>query len=141
MTKLLVDVGTAAAEYSDQHVRSVKARCVQCDEVWSFVGAKKKNTTPGQRHDGMGDAWTWVALDADTKLCISYLVGGRDGGRAWDLMQDVAGRIKGRVQLATDGCKPYLEAVEGAFGADVDSAPWARKVPGATARQSAFAAT
>ncbi len=134
VTKLLVDVGTAAAVYHDAHVRSVKARRVQCDEIWSFVGAKGKNTTAEQRRDGMGDAWTWVALDADSKLCVSYLVGGRDSGWAFDFMQDVASRIRGRVQLTTDGHKPYLEAVEGAFGMVVDFATL-HKIYGATSEE------
>jgi len=136
VTKLLVDVGTAAAEYHDLRMQNIKARRVQCDEIWSFVGAKKKNTTADQRRDGMGDAWTWVAMDADSKLCVSYLVGGRDSGWAWDFMQDVAGRIKGRVQLTTDGHKPYLEAVEGAFGSDVDFATL-QKIYGAVSEEDA----
>lgn len=122
VTKLLVDVGTAAAAFHDSRVRGLRARRIQCDEIWSFIGAKQKNNTREQRGGGMGDVWTWVALDAHTKLCIAYLVGGRDGGWAWDFMQDVAARIRGRVQLTTDGHKPYLEAVEGAFGLDVDFA-------------------
>ncbi len=136
VTKLLVDVGTAAAQYHDEHVRAVKARRVQCDEIWSFVGAKKKNTTADQRRGGMGDAWAWVALDADSKLCVSYVVGGRDATWAWGFMQGVAGRIKGRVQLTTDGHKPYLAAVEGAFGADVDFATL-QKIYGAVGEEDA----
>lgn len=119
VTRLLVGVGTAAAAFHDERVRGLKAKRVQRDEIWAFVGAKKKNTTAEQHREGFGDAWTWVALDADSKLCVSCLVGGRDGGWAWDFMQDVASRIKGRVQLTTDGHKPYLGAVEGAFGVDV----------------------
>jgi len=136
VTKLLVDVGAAAAAFHDQAVRGLKTRRVQCDEIWSFIGAKKKNTTADQRRDGMGDAWTWVALDADSKLCISYLVGGRGGGWAWEFMQDVASRIKGRVQLTTDGHKPYLEAVEGAFGMDVDFATL-QKIYGSVSEEDA----
>lgn len=136
VVKLLTDLGAACVNFHDVHVRNVKARRVQADEIWSFIGAKKKNTTADQRRDGMGDAWTWVALDADSKLCISYLVGGRDGGWAFDFMQDVASRIKGRVQLTTDGHKPYLEAVEGAFGADVDFATL-QKIYGAVGEEDA----
>src|SRR6185312_2946622 len=136
VTKLVVDVGAAAAAYHDQRVRGLKSKRVQCDEIWSFVGAKKKNTTADQRRDGLGDACTWVALDADSKLCVSYLVGGRDAGWAWDFMQDVASRIKGRVQLTTDGHKPYLEAVEGAFGAEVDFATL-QKIYGAVSEEDA----
>ena len=122
VTKLLVDVGTAAAEFHDRAVRNVKVRRLQCDEIWCFVGAKAKNVTQEQKAMGWGDVWTWTAIDADTKLCLSYLVGGRDGGWAHDFMEDCASRIKGRVQLTTDGHKAYLEAVEGAFGMDVDFA-------------------
>lgn len=89
---------------------------------WQFVGAKKKNATPDQRRDGIGDAWTWTAIDADTKLCISYLVSSRDAGAAFDFMHDLARRTVGRLQLTTDGHRPYLAAVEAAFGADVDFA-------------------
>jgi IS1 family transposase len=86
------------------------------------VGAKAKNVTPEQKAEGWGDVWTWTAIDADTKLCISYMVVGRDSGWAFDFMQDVARRVRGRVQLTTDGHKPYLEAVENAFSADIDFA-------------------
>jgi IS1 family transposase len=122
VTKLLVDVAEAAYRFHDLVVRDVRCKRIQCDEIWCFVRAKKKNATPEQKQQGWGDVWTWTAIDADTKLCVSYLVGGRDGGWAYDFMQDVASRIRGRVQLTTDGQKPYLEAVEGAFGMDVDFA-------------------
>ncbi|MGH9476458.1 MAG: hypothetical protein ACRD1C_09000 [Terriglobales bacterium] len=122
MVKLLADLGDACDRFHDANVREVKAKRVQCDEIWSLVGAKKKTTTPEQRRSGLGDAWTWTAIANDTKLCISYLVAGRDAAAAWDFMQDVASRVRGRVQLTTDGHKPYLEAVEGAFGTDVDFA-------------------
>jgi IS1 family transposase len=117
-----VDAGTAAADYHDAAVRNVRVRRLQCDEIWSFVGAKAKNATAEQKAAGWGDVWTWTAIDADTKLCVSWLVGGRDAGWAQDFMEDCAGRIRGRVQLTTDGHKAYLEAVEGAFGMDVDFA-------------------
>lgn len=120
--KLVPAIGEACARYHDLRVRNVRARRIQCDEIWQFVGAKKKNATPEQKAEGWGDVWTWVAIDADTKLCISYLVGGRDSGWAYDFMQDVANRVRGRVQLTTDAHKAYLEAVEGAFGIDVDYA-------------------
>jgi IS1 family transposase len=120
--KLVPEIGTACADYHDAHVRNVRAKRIQCDEIWQFVGAKQKNATPEQKAEGWGDVWTWTAIDADTKLCISYLVGGRDSGWAFDFMQDVASRVRGRVQLTTDGHKPYLEAVENAFGADIDFA-------------------
>ena len=122
VTKLMVDMGTAAADYHDRMVREVKVKRLQCDEIWCFVGAKAKNVTPEQKAMGWGDVWTWTAIDADTKLCLSYLVGGRDSGWALDFMEDCAARIKGRVQITTDGHRAYLEAVEGAFGIEVDYA-------------------
>jgi IS1 family transposase len=122
VTKLLVDMGKAAAEYHDQAVRNVRVRRLQADEIWSFVGAKAKKVTPEQESMGWGDIWTWTAIDAETKLCVSYLVGGRDARWAYEFMTDCASRIKGRVQVTTDGHRAYAEAVEGAFGMDVDYA-------------------
>lgn len=122
VTKLLVDVGVACEKFHDENVRDVRVRRLQADEIWCFVGAKAKNVTPEKKQEGWGDVWTWTGLDADTKLCVSYLVGGRDGGWAKEFMQDCARRIKGRVQITTDGHKAYLEAVEDAFGADIDYA-------------------
>lgn len=122
VTKLLVDVAAAAMEYHDNNVRNVRVRRLQCDEIWCFVGAKAKNATPEQKQAGWGDVWTWTGIDADTKLCIGYLVGGRDAGWAKEFMDDCASRIRGRVQITTDGHRAYLEAVEGAFGGDADFA-------------------
>lgn len=122
VTKLLVDVGKAALAYHDENVRKVRVRRLQCDEIWAFVGAKKKNVGPKQQIEEWGDVWTWTAIDADTKLCVSYLVGGRDAAWARDFMQDCAERIHGRVQVTTDGHRAYLDAVEGAFGMEVDYA-------------------
>jgi IS1 family transposase len=122
VTKLLLDIADAAHTYHDQTVRNVRCRRVQADEIWCFVGAKAKNATPSQKADGWGDVWTWTAIDADTKLCVSYLVGGRDGWWAREFMQDVANRIRGKVQLTTDQHRAYLEAVEDAFGGNVDYA-------------------
>lgn len=121
VTKLLVDLGRACAKYHDEYVRGLKVPRLQCDEIWCFVGAKAKNVTP-EKAEGRGDVWTWTAIDADTKLCVGYLVGGRDAGWAGDFMQDCANRIDSRVQVTTDGHKAYLEAVEGAFGMKVDYA-------------------
>lgn len=120
--KLLEDLGTACATYHDFHVRNLRVRRLQCDEIWSFVGAKKKNATVEQKYCGWGDVWTWIGIDADTKLVVSYLVGGRDAGWAMEFMEDCASRIRGRVQVTTDAHKPYLKAVEGAFGLEVDFA-------------------
>ena len=120
--KLVVELGKACEQFHDEHVRNVKVRRLQCDEIWSFVGAKAKNVTPEQKKQGWGDTWTWTGLCADSKLCVSYLVGGRSADWALDFMLDCASRIKGRVQVTTDGHKAYLEAVEEAFGAECDYA-------------------
>jgi IS1 family transposase len=122
VTKLLVDLGAACEQFHDERVRNVRVRRLQADEIWCFIGAKAKNVTLEKKAEGWGDIWTWTGLDADTKLCVSYLVGGRDGGWAKEFMLDCASRIKGRVQITTDGHKAYLEAVEDAFGANVDYA-------------------
>jgi IS1 family transposase len=122
VTKLLVDLGSACMKYHDKHVRNVRVKRLQCDEIWAYVGAKARNVTPEKKEIGWGDVWTWVGIDADTKLVVSYLVGGRGADWAMDFMQDCASRIRGRVQVTTDGHRAYLEAVESAFGMDVDYA-------------------
>jgi IS1 family transposase len=123
VTKLLVDAGEAAAKYHHENVRGVRASRVQCDEIWSFCYAKEKNVaTAKAAPNGAGDVWTWTALDADSKLLVSYFVGDRSGQSAIALMDDLRSRIENRVQLTTDGHRAYLEAVEGAFGGDVDYA-------------------
>lgn len=121
--KLLADLGKACQKYHDKKVVNLRSRRVQCDEIWSFVYAKQKNVPEGlQGQFGVGDVWTWTAIDADSKLMISYLVGLRDAGYATAFMNDVAGRLLNRVQMTTDGLKVYLEAVEDAFGGDIDYA-------------------
>ncbi len=121
--KLLVDAGKACARYQHENIRGVKSKLIQCDEIWSFIGMKEKQVPEARKGQlGVGDVWTWVAIDADSKLVISYLVGARDGMHASHFIADVAGRVANRVQLTTDGHKPYLEAVEGAFGGDIDYA-------------------
>ena len=123
VTKLLVDAGLVCARFHDEAVRGVEAQHVQCDEIWSFCYAKaKKVPTAKAAPEGAGNIWTWTALDRDSKLIISYLIGGRDSEYANAFMQDVADRLVTRVQLTTDGYRAYLNAVEGAFGADVDYA-------------------
>ncbi len=123
VTKLLVDIGAACQSYHDEHVRNVKSKRVQCDEIWSFIYAKDKNLPDNlQGKYGMGSVWTWVGLDADSKLAITWLVGNRDATYARLFMDDVASRLANRVQLTTDGLKAYLDAVEESFGADVDFA-------------------
>jgi IS1 family transposase len=120
--KLLAELGEACAEYHDKHVRNVRTRRLQCDEIWSFVGAKKKNTTLEKKAQGWGDVWTWTAIAAESKLCVSYFMGERDAVSGHAFIQDCADRIKGRVQITTDGLKVYLDAIEDAFGADIDYA-------------------
>jgi IS1 family transposase len=122
VTKLLIDVGTACRDYHDKHVRDVAAKRVQCDEAWSFVYAKEKNVPDHMRGKGAGDVWTWVAIDADTKLAISWFVGNRNARSARAFMSDVASRVKGRVQLSTDGLNIYPDAVDWAFPDGVDYA-------------------
>ncbi len=120
---LLVDAGKACAAHHDATVRGVRSKRIQADEIWAFCYAKEKNVaTAKAAPEDAGDVWTWTALDADSKLIVSYLVGGRDAGYAHEFMQDVADRLTNRVQLTTDGHKAYLDAVEGAFGADIDYA-------------------
>lgn len=122
VVKLLVEMGEACARYHDEYVRGLHCKRVQCDEIWSFVGAKMRNTTEEKLAQGWGDVWTWAAIDADSKLIVSYLVGQRGPRWAKAFMEDVASRIDSRIQLTTDGLKMYGEAVEGAFGMDVDYA-------------------
>jgi len=123
VNKLLIDAGKACAKYHDENVRNVKASVIQCDEIWSFTYAKQKNVkTATAAPEGAGDTWTWTAIDSDSKLIVSYMVGGRDSEYAIEFMDDLRDRLSNRVQLTTDGHKAYLEAVEGAFGGDVDYA-------------------
>ena len=119
---LLRDLGCACAHYHHEHVRNLRVRHVQCDEIWSFVYSKQKNVTEEQMAAGAGDCWTWTAIDADTKLIISYTLGQRGLPTAQEFMRDLASRIANRFQLTTDGHNVYVEAVEDAFGADVDYA-------------------
>jgi IS1 family transposase len=123
VTRLLVEVGTAAWEYQDRVMRNLPCKRIQCDEIWSFVGAKQKNVTVKMAEKRIvGDAWVWVAIDADTKLVPSWLVGKRDPGCATEFIADLAGRLRHRVQLTTDGHKVYLNAIIDAFADDIDYA-------------------
>ena len=123
VTKLLVDMGAACAAYHDEHVKNVRASRIQCDEIWSFCYAKAKNVPADKQGQfGYGDVWTWTAIDADTKLIPSWCVGGRDAGTAIQFMHDLASRLANRVQLTTDGHRVYLNAVESAFGSEIDYA-------------------
>jgi IS1 family transposase len=123
VSKLLVDAGRVCAEFHDEKVRGVKARRVQVDEIWSFTYAKNKNVAKARKApEGAGDTWTWTGLDADSKLMISWLVGSRDAVYASAFVDDLASRLKNRIQLTSDGLKLYVDAVEDAFGADIDYA-------------------
>lgn len=121
VTKLLVDAGHAFSEYQDKAFRNLPCKCIQVDEIWSFVGCKAKNV-PDHRIGEAGDVWTWVAFCADTKLMPSWFLGNRDAECAKAFMDDLAGRLANRVQLTSDGHKSYLEAVEQAFGDGIDFA-------------------
>lgn len=123
VTKLLIDAGEACSAFHDEAVRDVRAKRIQCDEIWSFNYAKQKNVAKAKAApDWAGDVWTWVGLDSDSKLIVSYLVGGRDSEYAMYLMDDLRSRLANRVQLTTDGHRPYLVAVEQAFGDEIDYA-------------------
>lgn len=140
--KLLVDAGKVCAELHDELVQDVTASRIQCDEVWSFTYAKQKNVAKAKAApDEAGDTWTWTALDSDSKLIVSWLVGGRDGEYAIAFMDDLRERLANRVQLTTDGHKAYLEAVEGAFGGDVDYAQLVSCTASPRARRATSAST
>ena len=120
--KLLIDAGNACAEYHAEHVRGVKSERIQCDEIWQFVYAKEKNVQSAKSApEGAGNTWTWIALDADSKLIVSWLMGDRDGRTAYEFMMDVADRVDNSMvpQITSDGLALYVGAVEDAFGADV----------------------
>ena len=121
--RLFADAGRVCGEYQDKALRDLPCKRLQLDEIWSFVYAKAKNVpTAANAPDGAGDAWTWVAIDADTKLVPSWRIGDRSSDTACAFVADLASRLRNRVQITTDGHKPYLEAIEDAFGADVDYA-------------------
>ena len=123
VTKLLIDAGEACIAHHDAHVRNVHAKRVQVDEIWQFCYAKQLNVeTAKTAPEGAGDTWTWTAIDADSKLIVSWLLSQRDGIAAYTFMMDLAARLTGRVQLTSDGLRLYEGAVEDAFGADVDYA-------------------
>lgn len=123
VTKLLEEVGFACAMYQSETLRNLQSKRIQCDEIWAFCGSKEKNVPEEHKGElGYGDVYTWTALDADSKLIVSYMVGKRNGDYADAFMQDVASRLANRVQLTTDGYKPYLDAVAGAFQNQIDYA-------------------
>ena len=123
IAKLLVDLGEACHAFQDLYLRNLTCKRLQLDEIWSFVGCKQKNVAEDRKGQfGRGDVWTWTALDADTKLVPSWMVGTRDGDAAKEFCDDLASRLAHRVQITSDGHKSYLEAIEGAFGMNVDYA-------------------
>ena len=123
VTKVLIDAGEACLAYHDENVKGLNAKRIQCDEIWSFNYAKQKNVdTAKSAPTFAGDIWTWTSIDADSKLICNWFVGGRDAEYANMFMADLAARLNNRVQLTTDGHKAYLEAVDGAFGNDIDYA-------------------
>ena len=121
VTKLLVDVGKASLKYQDEKLRNLSCKRIQCDEIWAFCYAKQKNVPEKKQGEfGFGDVWTWTAIDADTKLIPCWMVGRRDGEFARLFIENLASRLANRVQLTTDGLKVYLNAVEDAFGSEID---------------------
>ncbi len=122
VVKLLAEIGKACQVYQDKHLRDLKCQRIQLDEIWSFVGKKQRQVKEDDDNTQVGDIWTWTSICADTKLVPSWVIGQRDAEYANAFVSDLAARLSTRVQLTTDGHKPYLEAIEGAFGADVDYA-------------------
>jgi IS1 family transposase len=121
--RLLESLGTACAAYQDKALRNLPCKRIQCDEIWQFCYAKEKNVPADKQGQfGFGDVWTWVAMDADSKLVVTWALGTRGAGTAFEFMHDLAGRLAHRVQLTTDGHRVYLNAVESAFGSDIDYA-------------------
>jgi IS1 family transposase len=122
VVKLLCDLGRACSDYQDKVFRDLKCRRIQCDELWSFVYAKEKNCTAEQRAKGCGDVWTWVALDADTKVVPCWFIGPRHATAGYHFFCDLKQRLANRVQLTTDGHKAYLIAIDQSFGTEIDYA-------------------
>jgi IS1 family transposase len=124
IAKLLVELGAACSEYLNKTLVNLTCKRVQCDEIWTFVAAKERNVTDKirERSPQAGDAWTWVAMDADTKLVCSWMVGRRDWVTAQDFVNDLQSRLANRIQLTTDGNRLYLFAINTAFQGDVDYA-------------------
>lgn len=132
--KLLREVGAVCSQYQDEHLRNLQCKRIECDEIWSFVLCKQKNVPADKQGQfGIGDVWTWTAIDSESKLVPSWRIGARDLGTAYDFMHDLADRLANRVQLTTDGHRPYLEAVESAFGLEIDYAVL-RKIYGSARR-------
>jgi len=142
VTKLLVDVGAACSEYQDKTLRNLPCKRVQCDEIWSFVYAKERNVTEDMKEAGQaGDVWTWTALCADTKLIACWMIGDRTVSTATQFMQDLAGRLASRVQLTTDGYRPYLNAVDSAFAGEIDYGQLAKVYASGPTQKGGYTAT
>ena len=123
VTKLLIEVGAACNQYQHETLHNLNCKRIQCDEIWAFCGMKEKNVPDECKGEyGYGDVYTWTGIDADTKLIVSYMVGKRDASYAALFMDDLASRLSSRVQLTTDGHRPYLEAVENSFHGNIDYA-------------------
>ena len=124
ITNLLVDLGTACAAYQDRTLRYLTSTRIECEEIWAFCYAKNRNVPDDKRGEfGYGDVWTWTAIDPETKLVPSWLVGMRDAPDARAFIADLRSRLMApRVQITTDGHQPYVEAIEAEFGTDVDYA-------------------
>ena len=122
INKLLVDLGRACSAYQDTALRNLQCKRIQCDEIWSFIGAKEKTCTPEMKAKRTGDVWTWVAIDADTKLVPCWFVGERHAACAYHFLSDLKDRLAHRVQLTSDGHRAYFHAVEDVFGTDIDFA-------------------
>jgi IS1 family transposase len=136
--RLLEAAGCACAEYHHRNVQGLRVRQLQCDEIWAFVGAKRKNVKPDKAAQGWGDVWTWTALDSETKLIVTYFIGNRGKRAAYEFMSDCAKRIVGRPQITTDALRHYADAVDHAFGADVDYAMLHKLYGAATPDESRY---
>jgi IS1 family transposase len=137
IAKLLVELGAACSKYMSEKLVNLNCQRIQCDEIWSFIGAKQKNVTPrlAAANPHAGDIWTWIGMDADTKLIVSWMVGGRDSHTARVFVEDLKGRLANRVQLTTDGLKHYFHAVAESFNDEIDYAMLI-KIYGSTVNES-----
>ena len=139
--KLLVELGAACSNYMQEKLVNLPCKRVQCDEIWSFVAAKQKNVTPklAAANPHAGDVWTWVAMDADSKLICTWMVGARDWYTAKIFIEDLKSRLANRVQLTTDGLRIYFHSVAAAFGDDVDYAALIKRYGGSVDESGASA--
>jgi IS1 family transposase len=137
VTKLLVDVGSACLIYQTETLRNLTCKRIQCDEIWSFCYMKQKNVPKEREGEEIGDVYTYTAICSDTKICASFLVGQRNADCTQAFMNDLAGRLAGRIQLTTDGYQPYVDAVELAFGGNVDFAMLVKNYSNPSAQVSA----